>query len=212
MHAIFDMGNVLSHNVDVIPEICRITGVEAAEVAAFAGNDFHDLSTGRGSPQDFWLRFNTHFGTSVREDLIERCFQPCTDARMLTFIVWLKEQGVRTVCGTNTLDSHYRIHAARGDYAVFDAVYASHLLGVAKPDPAFFVHILKAEGWTAAQTMFIDDRADNVASARSLGLAGHVYQDFSAFRQWVLSLLELDGSTCPGQPAGSAVCTGLVSA
>jgi hypothetical protein len=53
------------------------------------------------------------------------------------------------VAGTNTLDVHYRIHAELGDYEAFAHTYASHLIHVAKPDPAFYRHILDCRGGDA---------------------------------------------------------------
>ena len=46
----------------------------------------------------------------------------------------------------------------------------SACLGAAKPDPDVYVRALDRLGFAPAETLFIDDRADNVAGARSAGL------------------------------------------
>ena len=54
---------------------------------------------------------------------------------------------------------------------VLDGSFYSYELGAAKPDPAYFTHIVERLGVPPEQLLFVDDRADNVAAARSVGLA-----------------------------------------
>ena len=70
-----------------------------------------------------------------------------------------------------------------GWYEVFDAVYASHMMGTAKPDPDFFWHILRGEGCEPSQAFFIDDEGDNVAAARAIDLASHLYRAAAGLRR-----------------------------
>jgi len=56
-------------------------------------------------------------------------------------------------------------------------VYASHLMGVSKPEPDFWLRILEAEGRTAEQAFFVDDFAENVDAARRLGIRSHRFTD-----------------------------------
>lgn len=49
----------------------------------------------------------------------------------------------------------------------------SSALGTRKPDPAVYVRALDRLGFSSAETLFVDDRADNVAGARDAGLHAH---------------------------------------
>ncbi len=51
----------------------------------------------------------------------------------------------------------------------FQHVHASHLLGLAKPDPAIYRRFEKLTGFSGAQIMFFDDLEDNVQSALAQG-------------------------------------------
>jgi putative hydrolase of the HAD superfamily len=82
----------------------------------------------------------------------------------------LKATGMRVTIGTNVIDAHYSIHKKQGQYDLFDKVYASHLMGIAKPDPAFYAYILKAEGIKAQDVFFTDDTIENVNAAANSGL------------------------------------------
>jgi putative hydrolase of the HAD superfamily len=85
-------------------------------------------------------------------------------------------RGSRVVVGTNTVESHYRIHQAKGHYDLFDAVYASCRMGLAKPDPEFYRFILERENRGAERSVFVDDREDNVEAAARLGITALLFQ------------------------------------
>ena len=64
----------------------------------------------------------------------------------------------------------------------FDAIYSSARLGVAKPDAAIFNQVLRSLKIAPAESLFIDDRAENIAAAAHLGM--HVL--------WYIGVQELD--------------------
>jgi phosphoglycolate phosphatase-like HAD superfamily hydrolase len=132
---VFDMGNVLSLEVDVLPCMAARLGMSIGQITDYAGVDFDELLVGAKTAEEFWQGFNRYFGTDVREDLLITCFHPVNDERVRRLILELKAAGHRVVCGTNAFEKHYRYHLERGEYAVFDHVYASNLLGIAKPSP-----------------------------------------------------------------------------
>ncbi len=51
----------------------------------------------------------------------------------------------------------------------FDGVVVSGRIGLRKPDPAIFQHLLERFGLEAERTLFVDDSERNVESARRLG-------------------------------------------
>jgi putative hydrolase of the HAD superfamily len=63
-----------------------------------------------------------------------------------------------------------RVRADHPLEARFDAVVISCEVGLAKPDPRIFRLCLERLGLSAADALFVDDRADNVEAAASLGL------------------------------------------
>jgi len=63
-----------------------------------------------------------------------------------------------------------RVRADHPLEALFDAVVISCEVGLAKPDPRIFRLCLERLGLSAAVALFVDDRADNVEAAASVGL------------------------------------------
>ena len=121
----------------------------------------------------------------MREDLLITLFHPVLDERVKQLILDLKAAGHRVVCGTNAFERHYEYHVEHGEYAVFDRVHPSHLMGVAKPSAAFYEHVLQREGWSARGTFFIDDGEANVATAGAMGIRSFHYTSFPLLQRWL---------------------------
>ena len=62
-------------------------------------------------------------------------------------------------------------------------VLCSGALQMRKPDPAIFVQALDRLGWTAADTLFVDDSFANVQSARKVGLQADTVVDARSLRR-----------------------------
>ena len=180
---IFDMGGVVTTNFNLsgktqfFDKLC-ITDQLFNELSARAG--FHELCTGEINPKQFWENYNSIIASEhpelpkVQNDLFRLYFHPELNEGTVSIIKALRKKH-RVVCGTNTIDSHWENHLERGDYSYFNQTYASQKIGCEKPDPHFFEIILEAEGFTAENAFFTDDRADNVAAAASLGIHAELF-------------------------------------
>lgn len=73
---------------------------------------------------------------------------------------------------------------------VFDHFSACVISGqerCVKPDPAIYAVLEARCGLPASELLFIDDRADNIATARRRGWHGHVFADAAALESDLLS-------------------------
>ncbi|MDP6876717.1 MAG: HAD-IA family hydrolase, partial [Alphaproteobacteria bacterium] len=70
----------------------------------------------------------------------------------------------------------------------FDGLVISGLEGVAKPDPGIFQIACARHDITPETAVFIDDRAENVDSARDLGFHGIHFTDAAVMRQEFVEL------------------------
>jgi putative hydrolase of the HAD superfamily len=77
-------------------------------------------------------------------------------------------------------------HGPLGDF--FPACYVSGELDMLKPHQKIYRHVLADLGITPAETVFIDNRAANVAGAESLGITGHVFTGATELREFLSSL------------------------
>ncbi len=184
---IFDMGGVVCRNTNVAPEISAYLEFDGAKLIEYVRDDFEALTTGAISVEEFTRRFSLKSGRPIEYDLLDRFFHPELDLDVVATIDTLKN-GARVVAGTNTITPHYNIHLQKGDYKIFDAVYASHLIGLAKPDPSFYTYILDQEGCPPEQTVFIDDFSANVEAAGNLGIRSFVFTDADQLKKDLAAL------------------------
>jgi len=167
---IFDMGGVMCTNTNVMDAICNELGLTKREFLDFAKyENFINIQSGEMKMNDFWQTFSETSGIKVKKDYFEILFNPIRNDKMYQLIDQLKQE-VRVVAGTNTIDSHYKKHLNNGDYDVFEKVYPSNLIGVAKPNADFYRFILEKENIHQKETLFIDDNAENVEAAEKLGI------------------------------------------
>lgn len=93
----------------------------------------------------------------------------------------LDGNGLETAILSNTNEAHWARLKPEGDAAEFPSVlradhhFASHLLGLLKPDPAIYRAVEGGTGHDASRILFFDDSAANVEGARAVGwTAEHV--------------------------------------
>lgn len=57
-------------------------------------------------------------------------------------------------------------------WSLFSAVFTSGHVGMRKPDLCFFEHVIDKTGYHPNQVVMVDDQAENICAARSLGIHG----------------------------------------
>jgi putative hydrolase of the HAD superfamily len=186
------MGGVVVRNYGIWPQLLEFLGETEADVLvpAFKAAQ-HEYGLGLIDEDEAWARYTAATGKALpphEGTLMGKFFTPTLDEPTVAIIRELKRQGIRVVCGTNTGDAHYTAHVQLGQYSVFDEVYASHLMHLAKPDPAFFTHILNAEGIKPEEAFFTDDWAINAEAAAKLGIAGFTYTGAETLRHSLNSI------------------------
>lgn len=84
----------------------------------------------------------------------------------------VRRAGWRTGCLSNTNEPHWRLLIDPAHYptvASLDPQMASHVVGLGKPDPAIYRLFAETAEVGAAQIVFFDDSAANVAAANEEG-------------------------------------------
>ena len=184
---IFDMGGVVSLNTDVGEQIAERLEFDTGQLWGLMREEIVSLMAGSITTEEFWRRFSWKSGRQVDEDLWALTFQPRSNREVIETIHALKTEA-RVVVGTNTIEPHYLVHSRNGDYDIFDRVYASHQIGLVKPDPAFYTHILDREDCAPAETVFVDDAEENVEAARKLGIHGLLFEGTAKLRRGLAAL------------------------
>ena len=105
------------------------------------------------------------------EELATLWWQATPDPVARDLVTRLRQAGYLTVLATNQQRERMewmRTHLHYDGLCDLDAY--SCTLGVAKPDPRYFTTVLERAGVAAHEALFVDDNAENIASAASLGI------------------------------------------
>ena len=98
----------------------------------------------------------------------------------------------RTFLMSNINDIHYthimnyllREFNMQGNDHLFERVYYSHLVGKRKPEAAFFQQILDENQLNPAETLFIDDSPQHLATAQQLGIQTYLMKAPDTLQQF----------------------------
>lgn len=173
---LFDYGNVISHAPD--PE----DWLALAEAACLGAEPLEggywlhraDFDAGRISAEDYWARV---LDREVSDGLVDRL--EALDAKQwshtnldtLDVLELLKSSGAHLALLSNMpagMASEYSRRETWVQY--FDKLFFSGQLGLAKPDPQIFAHVLQELKADAGQVTFVDDVEENITAAQVLGL------------------------------------------
>ncbi len=186
---IFDFGHVLSlpprpENMAWLAEHCGLAREEFIR-----GWREMRLEVDRGTVPvtEFWTRMARRGGRTLSRQLLqameERDLEAWTrpNTAMFAWAEELRTAGWATAILSNMppsflpyLEKHFP-EVSRFQPAVF-----SCRVGMVKPEPGIYLHCLQLLGLPAAQTLFLDDMAVNVAAARSLGMHAQEFHTVEA--------------------------------
>ena len=194
---IFDLGGVLLDlNMRGVGEACQRLGInpELFFVKADEENTStvcHGISASKaitayqvgGMTSDQFLSLVLSYcGEGItREDIIE-AWNACIGLipkERLDMILELRRKGYHTHLLSNTNDLHWeeikRRYFSEKGYTcadLFDHVFVSHEMRLAKPDPEIYLSAVRQIGRPASECLFIDDALVNVEAAQKAGLQG----------------------------------------
>ena len=84
---------------------------------------------------------------------------------------------------SNTDATHFAFSTENfGVMQAFEQNFLSYEMGLLKPDPAYFHHVLYGLWASPANCIFIDDSPENVRSARNLGIIGLVFKSIDELK------------------------------
>ncbi len=171
---LLDLGNVvLELN---IPEAFKELGIKEPWSKLSNWDRHHLYETGKLSTQEFIKECNGYFKLNLSEqdfinkwNLIVKGVLP----GVATVLKNLKSKTkIYALSNTNAL--HLEHYKNMNGMEYFDGIFASHLIGYRKPDPAIFSAVLNQLTLRPEQTLFIDDMPENVYAAKKLGINAEI--------------------------------------
>lgn len=119
---------------------------------------------------------DAHDADLEADDVMDAWHQIDTDPAMLDGVRSLAGRGLILALTTNQSPPRARWMRANLPYdELFDAHFYSCEVGLAKPDAAYFRHVLESLGLQPAEALFMDDTQANVESAAELGIRAELF-------------------------------------
>lgn len=110
------------------------------------------------------------------------CMKPLEGAK--DFCIYLKENGYRLFLLSNACNKFYDYFPKQFDMTLFDGIVVSSDIHIIKPDAKIYNYLLEKFSLKAKECLFIDDRADNVEGAKTVGMHGFQFKnDYEAVKK-----------------------------
>lgn len=183
-NVIFDMGNVL---LDFDPRTqldaaCR--SEKAKEILIkelYGGEEWIQRDLGNISVEELYFGVAARIPQEYHEDL-KKCISiwhefmiPLNGAN--EFLQKVKNNGYKVFILSNASEDFYTYFTRHFDLDFFDGYVVSADLHIIKPDERIYRYLLGKYDLKAEESLFIDDREDNVQGAENVGIKGFVFRN-----------------------------------
>lgn len=168
----------------------RISGLPRDRFEELYWADRHAYDEGKLNGITFWKKFvadaKLDLGPEKVEELnrLDGIYWTSHNPRMVAWQKELKARGLLTAILSNMGDTVLASLEKEFDWlGGFDVLVWSFQLGMAKPDPAIYRHLLNELGTRPDETLFLDDKAINVEAARALGIRALEFSTIERLRE-----------------------------
>ena len=188
---IFDYGRVLTGPPDPAAHdaLLRIMGLSSDRLDGLYWADRQAYDEGKLTGLEFWRKLGREAGLTLSEPAIAELnlwdarMWTRGDAAMLAWQLKIKQRGLLTAIVSNMGDAVHEHMVRELDWlGRFDVLVWSYQLRVAKPDPAIYRYALERLGTRPEETLFLDDKAENVETAAKMGMKGLIFSTVEKLR------------------------------
>ena len=188
---IFDYGRVLTGPPDPAAHdaLLRITGLSSDRLDGLYWADRQAYDEGKLTGLEFWRKLGREAGLTLSEPAIAELnlwdarMWTRGDAAMLAWQLKIKQRGLLTAIVSNMGDAVHEYMVRELDWlGRFDVLVWSYQLRVAKPDPAIYRYALERLRTLPGETLFLDDKAENVETAAKMGMKGLIFSTVEKLR------------------------------
>ncbi len=174
---VFDFGGVMTGKpnkelvVQFLKESFRLSDLEFEKV----NREKHKAIQQGITDVEFWLEYAKRMHIKLSDDWTLKFIHVMKEAIaanpfMFDLVKELRQEGYQAVLLSNIDERLGKLIREFGYYDAFDTCFLSYELGYEKPDVRIYLHVLARLELEPADLLFIDDRLDNIESARSLGI------------------------------------------
>jgi putative hydrolase of the HAD superfamily len=185
---IFDWGGVLIEDPapGVVRYCVKTLGVSEEDYKRAWNLYMNDFQTGLVTEQQFWKNMTNHLkapmpkANSLWGDAFAAAYIPRRELFVLA--ARLRKAGCKIAILSNTEKPAVELFHKQ-KYDMFDVEVFSCLEGTKKPERKIYELTLDRIGTTAGQTLFIDDKQNNIDGAKQAGLETILFRDVDQLKK-----------------------------
>ncbi len=204
---IFDYGMVISHPADpnAHARMVEVSGLSAEEFDRHYWSNRHSYDLGMKGPE-YWTKVARDAGTTFTPEQVDELIEndilmwTSVNEEMLAWVIALQNAGLRTAILSNMVwDILGYMRQEFGWLAHFHHHTWSCELGIGKPDPEIYLHTCKELDVLPQETLFLDDKPENVAAAAKVGLHAIQFSTIEHLRNDLAARGLQQGLPVPGE-------------
>lgn len=174
---IFDYGGVLGSDADewetTFREIPQLTGLSPSKIQEVFEKHWPKLKLGKEPIKDFWVEITRLSKKEVDSEKLHQIYTGSVliNKDAINLVKKLKSEDFKLAILAN--ESKEGINAKIKKFRLeelFDKIYCSAFLGMAKPRKEVFEYAIKDLNQKPEEMLFIDNQEPNILTARSLGI------------------------------------------
>jgi glucose-1-phosphatase len=182
---IFDLGGVILDLTvpKTILGFSKLSGMPPEKVTELFRHapGFLAFEKGEISEQEFRNFIRELYNLNATDQTLDECWNAMLlsipEERLQLLTVLKRKFKTFLLSNTNTIHLHFinqnvipSLNGVKSLDDFFHRTYYSHLMKKRKPDHDIFLQVLEDNNLIAAETLFLDDNADNIEGARQVGL------------------------------------------
>lgn len=175
---LFDYGGVVKDAYalrDYIHEICDMKKEETDKTKEKRLEIGSLASKGIITDEEFWKRLSVFIEKPLPENCVEMAKKRYQEnfvfiPEIIDFAEKLRMQGVKTVVLSNIFKFEAEVIREKNGYDGFDPVILSYEVGTRKPELDIYKLTIEKLQLKSEECIFIDDKEENLAPAKSLGI------------------------------------------
>lgn len=183
----FDVGGVITSGMfePSFREGIKKYGMDYTEEMERCRRRFRDMAEkGEISDDEYWKGFVNEAGLPGSVEYWKSTFKGHKIIPgVITIVRELKSKGILLGIISNRRREHVLGDQEMEFYPLFDVVVYSYEIGIIKPDERIYKIALERVNVSAIESLFIDDKEENVRAAQALGMDGIVFQSADQLRE-----------------------------
>jgi putative hydrolase of the HAD superfamily len=205
---IFDYGRVLSNSEDLAAKdrLIAISGLDESTLFQSYWLFRHAYDLGELNGVSYWAQVARDAGVTFTPEQVESLIETdilmwaSLNEEMLAWVVALQDAGFPTAILSNMGEDMLRyMRQEFGWLAHFQHHTWSCELGIGKPDPAIYTHTCERLGVAPGETLFLDDKPENIEAAASVGLNAILFQSIEQLKHDLKARNLQNGLPVPGK-------------